>query len=110
MSRLNQGKSEYDKPDFEVSTTMTSSDVVKMAKLHNEGKLRTSIKEDKETTVIKSFTTLSSLSEKLEEHVYNQKKHGVTKYDVLKQKDRKVSVSSWITEAIEEKLKREGVR
>lgn len=111
MSRLNQGKSEYEKPDFEVSTTMTPSEIVEMEKLNKEGKLEKPKKEsEKDITVVKSFTILSSLSEKLEEHVYNQKKQGVTKYDVLKKKDRKVSVSSWITEAIEEKLKREGVR
>ncbi|MBZ9534515.1 hypothetical protein HUN92_03745 [Bacillus firmus] len=108
---FNRPKHEPENLNLHVSPTMTPSEVVKMAKLHEEGILEKPKKEsEKDITVVKSFTILSSLSEKLEEHVYNQKKQGVTKYDVLKKKDRKVSVSSWITEAIEEKLKREVVR
>lgn len=107
---FNRPKHESKNLNLHVSPTMTPSEIVKNAKLQ-EGRLEKPKKEsEKEITVVKSFTILSSLSERLEEHVYNQKKQGVTKYDVLKKKDRKVSVSSWITEAIEEKLKREGVR
>lgn len=68
------------------------------------------IKEEKEETHTNiSISLPSSLNEKVEDIVIQLKRQGVTKYDAVTKKDRKISKSSWIIEAIQEKMRRDAL-
>ncbi|OAH62342.1 hypothetical protein AWH49_10280 [Domibacillus aminovorans] len=101
-----EGMKTAKKPAFEdVQKALTAKETLQLAK---QG--ISSIKEEKEETHTNiSISLPSSLNEKVEDIVIQLKRQGVTKYDAVTKKDRKISKSSWIIEAIQEKMRRDAL-
>lgn len=56
-----------------------------------------------------SISIPKKMHDKVEDFVLREKKLGVTMIDPIHKLERKISKSSWIAEAIEEKIKRDGI-
>lgn len=88
--------------------TTNTSEALKLAKRMKNGmEITEEIEQDIFTRL--TMTLPESINRPLEDYINIQKRKGIKKFDIIYKKDRKISKSSYMVEALINQMKRDGI-
>jgi len=99
------GKNESSNKD---SGTTNTSEALKLAKRMKNG-MKTAEENEQDIFTRLTMTLPKSINGPLEDYINAQKRKGIKKVDIIYKKDRKISKSSYMVEALINQMKRDGI-